>query len=152
MSHVTSRDQDTDETSEDSVKKKDYRVSDAIRWNSDGLVPVIVQEATTQLVLMMAWMNAQSLHLTLTTGYMTYFSRSRNRLWQKGEQSGNRQKLIQLHLDCDGDTLLALIHQHGTGACHTGSVSCFFRTLIHDNTKSYWESNHLPNANTLDST
>ena len=98
----------------------------AVTYNADGLVPAIVQEHGTGEVLMMAWMNAESLRETLATGQVCYFSRSRNALWRKGETSGQIQQLQELRLDCDGDTLLLLVDQTGV-ACHTGRRSCFFR-------------------------
>jgi len=100
----------------------------AVRFNADGLVPVITQQFDTKEVLMMAWANEQALKKTLETGRMCYFSRSRQQLWRKGETSGHTQKLIELRIDCDGDTLLALIDQTGA-ACHTGNRSCFYRGL-----------------------
>ena len=99
-----------------------------IKFNSDGLVPVIAQQFDTGEVLMIAWMNDQALRETVETGRMCYFSRSRQCLWRKGETSGHVQKLIELRVDCDADTLLALIDQTGA-ACHTGNRSCFFRSL-----------------------
>lgn len=99
-----------------------------IKFNSDGLVPVIAQQFDTGEVLMMAWMNDQALRETVETGRMCYFSRSRQCLWRKGKTSGHVQKLIELRVDCDADTLLALIDQTGA-ACHTGNRSCFFRSL-----------------------
>lgn len=99
-----------------------------IKFNSDGLVPVIAQQFDTGEVLMMAWMNDQALRETVETERMCYFSRSRQCLWRKGETSGHVQKLIELRVDCDADTLLALIDQTGA-ACHTGNRSCFFRSL-----------------------
>lgn len=99
-----------------------------IKFNSDGLVPVIAQQFDTGEVLMMAWMNDQALRETVETERMCYFSRSRQCLWRKGKTSGHVQKLIELRVDCDADTLLALIDQTGA-ACHTGNRSCFFRSL-----------------------
>ena len=99
---------------------------DNVKFNSDGLVPCIAQDWLTREVLMMAWMNEESLKLTLETGYCTYYSRSRQKLWKKGEESGHVQKLVSLSYDCDGDTLLALVEQTGA-ACHTGNRSCFYR-------------------------
>ena len=99
-----------------------------IKFNSDGLVPVIAQQFDTGAVLMMAWMNEQAFRETVETARMCYFSRSRQCLWRKGETSGHVQKLIELRVDCDADTLLALIDQTGA-ACHTGNRSCFFRSL-----------------------
>jgi phosphoribosyl-AMP cyclohydrolase len=100
----------------------------ALRFDANGLVPAIAQQHDTGEVLMMAWMNRDAVAETLATGRVTYFSRSRNALWRKGETSGQAQRLIDLRLDCDGDTLLALVDQTGV-ACHTGRRSCFFRAL-----------------------
>lgn len=94
----------------------------------NGLLPVVVQEATTQQVLMLAYMNEAAYRQTLACGEMVYYSRSRNSLWHKGESSGHVQRLRELRIDCDNDTLLALVHQTGS-ACHTGHKSCFFRTV-----------------------
>ena len=99
-----------------------------ITFNKDGLVPVISQCMNTGKVLMMAWMNKEALEKTIKSRNMIYYSRSRSQLWRKGESSGNFQKLHELRLDCDNDTLLALIEQTGA-ACHTGSQSCFFKAL-----------------------
>lgn len=96
------------------------------RWNSDGLLPAIAQDATTGDVLMMAWMNAEALALTLQEQRAVYWSRSRQCLWRKGESSGHVQRLVAIHLDCDGDTVLLKVHQEGGIACHTGRRSCFF--------------------------
>lgn len=96
------------------------------RWNEHGLIPAIAQDAETGEVLMLAWMNAEALHLTLDSGDVVYWSRSRGALWRKGETSGNTQKLIDARLDCDGDTLLLTVEQRGDGACHTGRRTCFF--------------------------
>lgn len=98
-----------------------------IRWNEHGLVPVIAQDNDSGQVLMLAWMNREALEATLDCGEAVYFSRSRNRLWHKGEQSGYIQKIRELRLDCDGDTLLLKIEQLGGIACHTGRASCLFR-------------------------
>jgi phosphoribosyl-AMP cyclohydrolase len=100
-------------------------IIERIKWNSDGLVPAIAQESNTGEVLMLAWMNAESLRITLETGRVTYYSRSRRKLWEKGETSGNTQRLVSAFLDCDGDTLLLRVEQTGP-ACHTGSRTCFF--------------------------
>jgi len=99
-----------------------------ITFNKDGLLPVISQCMNTGKVLMMAWMNKEALEKTIKSRNMIYYSRSRSQLWRKGESSGNFQKLHELRLDCDNDTLLALIEQTGS-ACHTGSQSCFFKAL-----------------------
>lgn len=99
-----------------------------VKFNEAGLVPCIVQDADTCEVLMMAWMNADTLQRTLELGETVFWSRSRQEVWHKGATSGNTQKLVELRYDCDGDTLLALVHPAGP-ACHTGARSCFYRTL-----------------------
>lgn len=100
-----------------------------IKWNDDGLVAAIAQDASTGRVLMMAWMNAESLQLSVETGDAVYWSRSRAKLWRKGESSGNVQKIRAMELDCDGDALLLQVEQIGGIACHTGRQSCFYRRL-----------------------
>lgn len=100
-------------------------ILDRLRLNADGLIPAIAQQHDTGEVLMMAWMNAEALEETLTTGRVCYFSRSRGRLWRKGESSGQIQRLKGLYIDCDGDTLLLRVDQTGP-ACHTGRSNCFF--------------------------
>ena len=102
---------------------------DQVTWNADGLVPAIAQEAASGDVLMVAWMNREALGLTLDEGYAVYWSRSRGRLWRKGEESGHRQKVREIRLDCDGDTILLKVEQAGGIACHTGRHHCFFRRL-----------------------
>jgi len=102
------------------------QVLDAIAFDANGLVPAIAQQHDTGEVLMMAWMNRDAVLETLATGHVCYFSRSRNRLWRKGESSGQQQRLVELRLDCDGDTVLLLVDQLGV-ACHTGRRDCFFR-------------------------
>ncbi len=97
-----------------------------VAFNADGLVPVIAQRAATGEVVMFAWMNRQTLERTLDTGEVTYWSRARNKVWIKGEESGHRQRLIEAWIDCDGDVLLMKVDQIGP-ACHTGAPSCFFR-------------------------
>ncbi|HLF97965.1 MAG TPA: phosphoribosyl-AMP cyclohydrolase [Methylococcaceae bacterium] len=109
---------------------------DAVRWNGDGLVTVVTREAATGQVLMVAWMNREALELTAREGYATYWSRSRGKLWRKGEQSGHRQKVIDLRLDCDGDAILLTVEQAGGIACHTGRHHCFFRRLAGES----WET------------
>jgi len=106
---------------------------DEIRWTEDGLVPVIAQQADTGKILMFAWMNRESLRLTVAEGYAVYWSRSRNKLWRKGEESGHRQKVTGLFIDCDEDVVLLKIEQEGGIACHTGRESCFYRRLIDGN-------------------
>src|SRR6187551_1246822 len=98
-----------------------------IRYDSDGLVAAIVQDVDTRAVLMMAWMNAETLRMSLQQGRTVFWSRSRNEVWRKGDTSGDRQFIRSAHVDCDGDTLLFLVEQEGAGACHTGSYTCFFR-------------------------
>lgn len=100
-----------------------------VTFNSDGLVPAIVQEDGTGRVLMMAWMNDESLKRTLETGRTWFWSRSRQEYWCKGETSGDRQFVREAYYDCDGDTLLFVVEQEGNGACHTGNYSCFFRAF-----------------------
>ena len=104
-------------------------VLDQVTYNDDGLVPAIVQEEGTGKVLMMAWMNDESLGRTLETGRTWFWSRSRQEYWCKGETSGNRQFVREAYYDCDGDTLLFVVEQEGDGACHTGEYSCFFRSF-----------------------
>jgi len=99
---------------------------DQVKWNSDGLVPAIAQEASSGVVLMLAWMNRDALRATLESGNAVYWSRSRNRLWRKGEESGHVQKVREIRLDCDSDTLLLRVEQLGGIACHTGRQHCFF--------------------------
>jgi phosphoribosyl-AMP cyclohydrolase len=105
---------------------------DKIKWTEEGLLPAIAQDAQTGDVMMMAWMSAESLALTVETGFAVYWSRSRQALWKKGESSGNLQKIHSMHLDCDGDALLLKIDQIGGIACHTGRRSCFYRILEDD--------------------
>lgn len=102
---------------------------DEIKWTTDGLVPVIAQEAGTGRVLMFAWMNRESLALTVREGRAVYWSRSRGRLWRKGEESGNVQRVKELRLDCDNDVILLTIEQLGGIACHTGRHSCFYKVF-----------------------
>lgn len=97
-----------------------------------GLVPVIVQDSVTNEVLMLGYMNEEALNLSLQTGYAHYFSRTKNRIWKKGEQSGNTQKIVSIKIDCDNDTLLLFVIQNGNVACHTGSRSCFFKEFKAD--------------------
>jgi phosphoribosyl-AMP cyclohydrolase len=102
---------------------------DQVTWNDKGLVAVIAQEASSGDVLMMAWMNRESLQLTLEKGEAVYWSRSRNKIWHKGEESGHVQTVKSIHLDCDGDTILIKVDQKDGVACHTGAHSCFFLDL-----------------------
>ena len=100
-----------------------------VRFNADGLVPVIAQDVLNGDVLMMAWMNRESLDMTLSEGRMVYWSRSRQELWRKGDTSGDHQLVREAFFDCDGDTLLFKVEQVGGGACHTGERTCFFRSF-----------------------
>lgn len=100
----------------------------AVRFDAQGLVPAIAQDAKTGAVLMLAWMNEEALRRTIAAGDVTYWSRSRQQLWRKGETSGHTQRLIEVWVDCDGDTLLLKVDQTGP-ACHTGEPVCFFRKL-----------------------
>ncbi|WP_341708541.1 phosphoribosyl-AMP cyclohydrolase [Halopseudomonas sp.] len=111
----------------DSIPASDWL--DSINWDADGLVPAIAQDVHTQRILMMAWMNRESLQLTVQEGRGIYWSRSRQRLWRKGEESGNVQKLHELRLDCDADVIILQVEQIGGIACHTGRQSCFYRVL-----------------------
>jgi phosphoribosyl-AMP cyclohydrolase len=102
---------------------------DQIQWNSDGLVPAIAQDAASGRILMMAWMNREALKLSSELGHAVYWSRSRNKLWHKGETSGHVQKLHEIRLDCDEDVIVLQVEQLGGIACHTGRESCFYRVL-----------------------
>lgn len=102
---------------------------DRLKWTEDGLVPAIAQESGSGRVLNLAWMNRDALARTLATGEAHYWSRSRAKLWHKGEESGHVQKVKSIRLDCDGDAVLLEVEQHGGIACHTGRHSCFFRRL-----------------------
>lgn len=104
----------------------DTTLASAIRWNREGLVPAIVQDAASREVLMMAWMNAEALRLTLEIGETHFYSRSRRALWHKGGSSGHVQAVDSIRIDCDGDVLLIAVRQRG-GACHEGYRTCFFR-------------------------
>ncbi len=103
-----------------------------IRWTNDGLVPAIAQDVKSGRLMMMAWMNREALEITVTEGYAVYWSRSRHRLWRKGEQSGHVQKVKEIRLDCDSDVVLLMVEQVGQIACHTGRESCFFYRLEHE--------------------
>ncbi len=102
---------------------------DEIKWTDDGLVPAIAQDAETGKVMMFAWMNRDSLAETVETGFAVYWSRSRQKLWRKGEASGHQQLVKSINLDCDADVILMEIEQQGGIACHTGRESCFYRRL-----------------------
>jgi phosphoribosyl-AMP cyclohydrolase len=102
---------------------------DQVRWNSDGLVPAIAQDANTGRILMMAWMNREALELTAKLKQAVYFSRSRNKLWHKGETSHHVQNVQEIRLDCDEDVIVLMVEQIGGIACHTGRESCFYRVF-----------------------
>jgi phosphoribosyl-AMP cyclohydrolase len=112
---------------------------DQVTWNEQGLVAVIAQEFDTGDVLMMAWMNHESLQLTLEKGEAVYWSRSRKKIWHKGEESGHVQTVKSIHLDCDGDTILIKVDQKDRIACHTGAHSCFFLDLEKTPTGPVWK-------------
>ncbi len=128
-----------------------------VRWNEDGLAPAVVQDAVRGDVLMLAWMNRESLALTLREGRTVFWSRSRGALWRKGETSGQVQRVRGVRLDCDGDALLIAVEQEGGGACHTGRRSCFFRepdadadgTGVGDGGGSGWRESQTPAAGAL---
>jgi phosphoribosyl-AMP cyclohydrolase len=105
---------------------------DQIKWDSDGLVPAIAQDADSAEVLMMAWMNRDALALTIEKQQAVYWSRSRQKLWFKGEESGHVQKLREIRIDCDADVVLLQVEQIGGIACHTGRKRCFYRVLNND--------------------
>lgn len=108
------------------MKKNDWL--DSIEWNEQGLIPVITQEASTRDVLMLAWINRDALARTVECGEAVYWSRSRQKVWHKGEESGHTQKIVDIRLDCDNDALIFLVEQSGL-ACHTGRHSCFYQQL-----------------------
>jgi phosphoribosyl-AMP cyclohydrolase len=109
---------------------------DSVTWNEQGLVPVIAQEVGSKDILMMAWMNRDALLATMRLGEAVYWTRSRQKLWHKGEESGHTQKVKEIRLDCDGDTILLMVEQKDGIACHTGEHSCFFQGW--DSVKSAW--------------
>ena len=109
---------------------------DTIQFNEKGLVPVITQDYSTNEILMMAWMNDEALSLSIKTNKAVYFSRSRNKLWFKGEESGNYQDIVEIFTDCDHDVILLKVNQKGGIACHTGRANCFFNKLENNEWKS----------------
>ena len=115
----------------DKTSFKLSEVIDQLAYNEQGLIPVITQDATSKEVLMFAWMNKESLELTLSTKRVTYWSRSRNQLWIKGETSGHTQALVSMAFDCDGDVILCQVNQSGA-ACHTGRPDCFYLKVDFD--------------------
>ena len=104
-------------------------VAEELKWDGNGLVPVVTQDVGSHRVLTVAWMNREALKQTMEKGEAVYWSRSRKRLWHKGEESGHVQKVIEIRVDCDSDVVLLKVEQHGGIACHTGRESCFFRRL-----------------------
>lgn len=121
-------------SSNDNVNPDETASSDVLErvaWNEQGLAPAVAQSVDSGRVLTLAWMNRESLAATLESGYATYWSRSRAKLWRKGESSGNRQRIVEVCLDCDNDALLLRVEQVGGVACHTGRESCFFQ--VYDN-------------------
>ncbi len=110
-------------------RERDALGIDDMKYDTDGLIPAVIQHAGTGEVLMVAYMNAESLARTVETGYTWFWSRSRQAYWRKGESSGHVQKVIEIRYDCDADCLLIEVEQAGPGACHTGERSCFYRTL-----------------------
>ena len=111
---------------------------DAVKFDAQGLIPAIAQDAQSGQILMVAWMNAESLDETARTGRAVFWSRSRKRLWRKGEESGHVQKVLELRLDCDGDVILMKVEQLGGIACHTGRASCFYQRLDTSADSSTW--------------
>lgn len=116
-------------TTQNTVSAVQPEVLDAIKWNEAGLVPAIAQEHDSGKILMVAWMNREALALTISEERAIYWSRSRQKLWRKGEESGNVQKLKELRIDCDSDVVLMQVEQVGGIACHTGRHHCFFKKL-----------------------
>ena len=110
-------------------------IGDKLVFNSDGLIPVIAQDYQSRQLLMMAWMNREALELTVKEGIAVYWSRSRSKIWRKGEESGHFQKLVEIRTDCDNDVILLLVEQVGKIACHTGREHCFYRRWK----KNHWE-------------
>ena len=125
-----------EQMSDTNKNSQDQALLEAVTWNEQGLVPVIAQEVGSKDVLMMAWMNRDALLATLHLGEAVYWTRSRQKLWHKGEESGHTQKVKEIRLDCDGDTILLMVEQKDGIACHTGEHSCFF--LQWDSYQSTW--------------
>jgi len=118
------------------------KILNEIKFNSEGLIPAIAQDDATGDVLMMAWMNRESLQETVQTKRAVYWSRSRGKLWRKGEESGNYQDVKSIHIDCDGDVILLRVKQMGDAACHTGHRTCFYREVT-DGGNSFTEKNDV---------
>jgi phosphoribosyl-AMP cyclohydrolase len=117
---------------------------DEIAWNADGLAPAVAQDAGSGEVLMLAWMNRESLRRTLDTGEAVYFSRSRNALWKKGETSGHVQRVCEIRIDCDADAIVLKVQSVGGVACHTGRRRCFFRRLEGAGDAAHWVETEVP--------
>lgn len=117
-------------------------ISEQLKFDADGLIPAIAQEETTGEILMMAWMNRESLKTTIETKRATYWSRSRKKFWMKGEESGNIQEIRSIHVDCDGDVVLLKVKQIGGAACHTGHRTCFYREIV-DGGRNFQESKDI---------
>lgn len=111
------------------ISKQHSAFLDAVKWDADGLIPAIAQDTNSGRILMMAWMNREALSLTASEGRAVYWSRSRGKLWRKGESSGNVQTVQEIRLDCDADVIVLQVQQGGGIACHTGRESCFYRVL-----------------------
>jgi phosphoribosyl-AMP cyclohydrolase len=105
------------------------KIIEQLKFDSEGLIPAIAQDEKSGDILMMAWMNRESVEATVRTNRATYWSRSRKKLWMKGEESGNIQEVRSIHIDCDGDVILLKVHQVGEAACHTGHRTCFYREV-----------------------
>ena len=117
-------------------------IIEQLKFDSDGLIPAIAQEEKSGEILMMAWMNRESLRATIETNRATYWSRSRKKFWMKGEESGNIQEIRSIHIDCDGDAVLLKVNQIGGAACHTGHRTCFYREIV-DGGQNFKESNDI---------
>jgi phosphoribosyl-AMP cyclohydrolase len=117
-------------------------IIEQLKFDSDGLIPAIAQEEKSGEILMMAWMNRESLRATIETNRATYWSRSRKKFWMKGEESGNIQEIRSIHIDCDGDAVLLKVNQIGGAACHTGHRTCFYREVV-DGGQNFKESNDI---------
>ncbi len=128
----------SDNTTKNTTSQAANAWLDEIKFDDQGLIPAIAQEHASGQVLMVAWMNQAALQATVASGQAVYYSRSRQRLWHKGEQSGHVQQVHSIRLDCDGDVILLQVTQVGKLACHTGRVSCFFRELQHPDGQAAW--------------
>ncbi len=118
------------------------KILERLKFNSEGLIPAIAQEEKSGEVLMMAWMNRESLSATIETNRATYWSRSRKKMWMKGEESGHVQEIHSIHIDCDGDAVLLKVNQVGGAACHTGHQTCFYLEIV-DGGNGFKESNDI---------